>query len=188
MSDESTAEPSQESKATETPPATPIPPPDAARTMLSRARASARESGTPGRSNSRSRRTNPTRSGPSPDGRDPQTAGRVLQAWLRDSGFEESATAGGLEAHWEAIAGPDIAGHVTCEVVQGPEGRVVMLRADSTAWATQIRLLLPQITRRIEEVLGRPVHDRIRVVGPAPPRRSPGPRRVPGRGPRDTYG
>ena len=193
MSDEpiDASEPT-DAEAPSTPPATPPVAEDAAHTMLARARASARDAGAPSGSSrsgpARARRTTPTRSGSAPDGRDPQTAGRVLTAWLRDRGFEESVAAGGLEAHWEAIAGPEIAAHVSCETSQGPQGRVILLRADSTAWATQIRLLLPQVTRRIEQVLGRPVTDPIRVLGPVPPRRSPGPRRVPGRGPRDTYG
>ena len=91
--------------------------------------------------------------------------------------------AGGVEAHWEKIAGADLAAHVACEPTDTPEGRVLILRADSTAWATQVRLLLPEIHRRIEAVLGRSVSDPIRVVGPAPPTRAMGPRRVPGRGP-----
>jgi predicted nucleic acid-binding Zn ribbon protein len=111
-----------------------------------------------------------------------------MQSWLEDTGYTQSLTAGGVEAHWETIAGPDLAAHVQCEPTSTPEGRVILLRADSTAWATQLTLLLPDLRRRMREVLGEPVTDPIKVLGPAPPRRPMGPRRVPGRGPRDTYG
>lgn len=165
---------------------------DAARRMLARARAEARtqQTTTPARSSSggSSHRRSEQRSSPAPDGRDPRTAREVVDAWVRDSGYTQAVAAGGVEAHWESIVGADIAGHVTCEPTDTPEGRVLILRADSTAWATQVRLLLPQIHRRIEEVLGHSVTDPVRVVGPAPPKRAMGPRRVPGRGPRDTYG
>lgn len=157
---------------------------DAARRMLARARAGARNA--PVR---RSAKVTPQqRSSARPDGRDPQTARSVLDAWLHDSGYSEALAAGGIHAHWVGIVGPDIAAHVTCETNETNEGRVLILRADSTAWATQVRLLLPDIRRRIEEVVGQPVTDPIRVVGPTPPKRPMGPRRVAGRGPRDTYG
>jgi predicted nucleic acid-binding Zn ribbon protein len=170
----------------------PNPADDAARRLLARARSTARSappisSGSSSRGGPRRSRGD-NRSGARPDGRDPQTAGDVLDSWLTDAGFTEALTSGGVEAHWETIVGADVAGHVTCEPTQTPEGRVLVLRADSTAWATQVRLLLPMIHRRIQEVLGHAVTDPIRVVGPAPPKRSMGPRRVPGPGPRDTYG
>lgn len=170
-------------------------PDDAARRLLARARSTARSdsrsdsrSSRSGSTQSRGRRSGERRSGARPDGRDPKPAGDVLDAWLTDAGFTDALAAGGLQAHWETIVGADIAGHVTCEPTETSEGRVVMLRADSTAWATQVRLLLPMIHRRIEEVLGQPLADPIRVTGPAPPKRAMGPRRVPGPGPRDTYG
>ncbi len=157
---------------------------EASRTMLARARSTARA-----RPATTKSKTKPEqRSSSRPDGRDPQTADRILSDWLRDTGYAESVASGGVEAHWETIVGDDVAAHVRCEPTDTTEGRVLVLRADSTAWATQIRLLLPEIRRRITTVIGRPVEDTIKVVGPAPPRRAPGALRVPGRGPRDTYG
>ena len=167
-------------------PDTPVTPdtPDAARRLLARARSGARR--TTGAKSAKKRTER--RSGARPDGRDPQTAADVLAAWLTETGHHDAITAGGVQAHWEAIVGGDVAAHVACEPTETPEGRVLVLRADSTAWATQVRLLVPMIHRRIEEVLGHAITDPIKVIGPAPPRRPMGPRRVPGRGPRDTYG
>lgn len=164
---------------------------DLAARMVVRARASSRStsSSTAAGGKKKRRRTEPTYgSSGIGDPRDPRTAGAVLDDWLRDSGFHEAAAAGGVEAQWETIAGSDVAAHVLAEVMDTESGRTLWLRADSTAWATQVKLLLPEIRRRIDEVVGAGIVSDIRVTGPTPPRRAPGLRRVPGPGPRDTYG
>lgn len=167
--------------------------PDLAHTMITRAKSAQRASSTnPARSSPRSSTSRPTGnsySGSGHDARDPQSVEAVLQRWVRDHGLEQQVAEGGLAARWAEIVGPQVAEHVTPDGVRStPAGRELVLRADSTAWATQVKLLLPQLSARLEEALGPGVVDRITVVGPAPPRRSPGPRRVPGPGPRDTYG
>ena len=69
-----------------------------------------------------------------------------------------------------------------------PDGRLVV-RTDSTAWATQLRLLAPTIVRRLNEELGHGTVTVIDVQGPHLPTWKKGPRSVrDGRGPRDTYG
>lgn len=155
---------------------------DLARILLSRARAE-----------SRSAPPRPTRRRSTPasftNDRDPQTVDTVLRRWVRDQGFESEVGSGSLIARWAEIVGAQLADHVIPDGVRDtPTGRELLLRADSTAWATQVRLLIPQILGRIRALLGAGVVDRIRVTGPAPPRGPSGPRRVPGRGPRDTYG
>ena len=62
------------------------------------------------------------------------------------------------------------------------------LQAESTTWATQTRLLLPQLHAAVGERVGKGVVRAIRVRGPQGPTWAAGPRRVKGRGPRDTYG
>ena len=79
----------------------------------------------------------------------------------------------------------DLAAHVVPESFD--DGRL-LLRAESTAWATQVRLLLPQLRRTIDRAVGAGVVADISVVGPQAPSWKAGPRRVAGRGPRDTYG
>ena len=113
----------------------------------------------------------------------------VLQSWLRDHGYESQVGSGSLIARWPEIVGDQLADHVVPDSVrETDEGRELWLRADSTTWATQVRIMIPQIHGRIRTLLGSGVVDRIKVTGPAPPQRRMGPRRVPGRGPRDTYG
>lgn len=165
---------------------------DLARAKLARATAVSRER-TPaegGRAPSRRRRGSASGAsrGSRPDGRDPALVGDVLDRWLTESGWTDDMAIGGLTGRWPEIVGEKFADHVSPEFVETDGERVCLLRADSTAWATQVRLLVPQIHRRLAEVLGEGTVQRIKVVGPAPPTRSPGPRRVPGRGPRDTYG
>lgn len=169
---------------TDTPTEPPAGPPiDLARITLARAKAVTRAS-TP--APAKRRRT--TLASYSND-RDPQPLDSVLQAWVRDQGFESEMGSGSLVARWPEIVGDQLADHVQPDGVRDTEaGRELLLRADSTAWATQVRLLLPEIKGRIAALLGAGVVDRIRVTGPAPPRGPAGPRRVPGRGPRDTYG
>jgi predicted nucleic acid-binding Zn ribbon protein len=64
----------------------------------------------------------------------------------------------------------------------------LVLQAESTAWATQLRLLAPTVVKRINQELGDGSVRRIRAQGPAGPSWRFGSRHVPGRGPRDTYG
>lgn len=117
--------------------------------------------------------------------RDPQPVGEALDEVVVEQGWQDRSSVAVLMAEWDRIVGADVAAHVE------PAGFVdggLVLQADSTAWATQMRLLLPQVQRAIDERLGRGVVDSISVRGPQAPSWSAGPRRVKGRGPRDTYG
>ena len=71
------------------------------------------------------------------------------------------------------------------------EGELTVV-AESTAWATQLRMMAPTILAKLHGGLGGGVGGdvvtRLRVVGPTAPSWKKGPRSVRGRGPRDTYG
>jgi predicted nucleic acid-binding Zn ribbon protein len=62
-----------------------------------------------------------------------------------------------------------------------------VVRTSSTAWAEQLRLMMPVLRTALDAHVGAGVVRDIKVVGPAPPR-TRGRLRVRGRGPRDTYG
>jgi predicted nucleic acid-binding Zn ribbon protein len=86
---------------------------------------------------------------------------------------------------WDQIVGPELAVHTRPEGLRGGE---LTVTADSTAWATQLRLLAVTLIGRVNTELGSPLVRKLKVRGPAPPPRS-GPLRVRGaRGPRDDYG
>ncbi|MSO27776.1 MAG: DUF721 domain-containing protein [Candidatus Nanopelagicales bacterium] len=118
-------------------------------------------------------------------GRDPQLLGPAVDDFLVERGWEHSSTAAVLLTNWADIAGADLASHVVPESFVDGE---LALRAESTSWATQVRLLLPNLRTVIDEAVGRGVVKNITVVGPNAPSWVAGPRRVKGRGPRDTYG
>jgi len=87
---------------------------------------------------------------------------------------------------WPQIVGTDVAAHST--PVSFADG-ILTVRADSTAWATQLRLLSSSLLTRLAEEVGEDTVGEIRVVGPGAPSWSRGSRRAQdGRGPRDTYG
>ena len=54
---------------------------------------------------------------------------------------------------WPQIVGEDLAKHCVPERYDEDE-RVLTVQCDSTAWATQLRLLAPQLVARLNEDLG----------------------------------
>ena len=124
-------------------------------------------------------------SGAGPDGRDPAPLASTLRRWIGDAGVGADLTKATVLGRWADIVGADIADH--CEPVSLVDGELV-LRAESTAWATQLRMLAPQIVAKINREVGHGSVLRIRAQGPSSPSWRFGPRHVSGRGPRDTYG
>ena len=124
-------------------------------------------------------------SGAGPDARDPAPLAATLKRWIGEAGVGADLTKATVIGRWAEIVGPDIAAH--CEPVSLVDG-VLLLQAESTAWATQIRMLAPQIVIKINQEVGRGSVTRIRAQGPSGPSWRFGPRHVSGRGPRDTYG
>lgn len=154
-----------------------------ARRMLDRARRSA-----PARPVRRPRRAGAEEaawSGAGPDGRDPARIGDSLGELVSERNWESTLRAAGILTRWEQIVGTEISAHCRPERLHAGELTCV---AESSAWATQIRLLSGQLVARIAADLGPDVVRRIRVHGPTGPDWRHGPLRVPGRGPRDTYG
>ena len=116
---------------------------------------------------------------------DPTLMSTALAEFLSHQGWEDDAARAGLFEHWREIVGEDVAEHVHVE--SWSDGQLV-LRADSTAWATQVRLLTASLLERVRAALGPDVVESVQVKGPQAPSWRAGPRVVKGRGPRDTYG
>jgi predicted nucleic acid-binding Zn ribbon protein len=117
---------------------------------------------------------------------DPELLGAAIEGLLTERGWELAAAAGSVFGRWAEIVGADLAGHTTPESLRDGE---LVIAADSTAWATQLRLLAAQLVRRLNAELGDGAVLRVKVRGPVAPARKPGEWRVRGsRGPRDTYG
>ncbi|WP_433386024.1 DUF721 domain-containing protein [Actinoplanes sp. CA-142083] len=124
-------------------------------------------------------------SGPGPDPRDPQLFGDVLARIMKARGWEKPKAEATVFGAWERVVGPEIAKH--SRPVKLDDG-VLTVEAESTAWATQLRLLAASLLRSIATEVGHNVVKKLNIHGPAAPSWSRGPRRVQGRGPRDTYG
>ena len=120
-----------------------------------------------------------------PDDRDPQTLDATLGRFVTEQGWQTELRVHGVFTRWPAIVGKDVAEHVTPESYA--EGRLVV-RTDSTAWATQMKMLAATVVRRLNEELGDGTIEVIDVLGPHVPKWTSGRLRVKGRGPRDTYG
>ncbi len=124
-------------------------------------------------------------SGPKPDDRDPQPLGRLASRMATERGWTSRLTSGQLFGRWAAIVGDEVAEH--SQPVSLRDG-VLTIQAESTAWATQLRLLQRQLLAKIAKGVGNGVVKQLKVHGPSTPSWRYGPRHVRGRGPRDTYG
>ena len=119
-------------------------------------------------------------------GRDPKLLGDQLDQFVVERGWAGDVAVGAVIGRWPQIVGLEIAQH--CTPVDFIDG-VLTIRADSTAWATQLRLLSSSLLGRLAEDVGEGTVGELRIVGPGAPSWSRGLRRAnDGRGPRDTYG
>jgi len=117
---------------------------------------------------------------------DPQPLGEAIRKLLADRGWQQQAAVSSALGRWEQIVGPEVAAHATPGELT--DGELVVI-ADSTAWATQLRLLAATLVRKLNAELGDNTVRRVKVRGPTGPPGQPGGLRVRGgRGPRDTYG
>lgn len=171
-----------------------VPGMDLVRRALEEARAAARGQGKDvghGRRSPKGQSTNTPRgnrrrwSGPGPDGRDPQPLGRLTRDIAKTRGWSGRVAEGTVFAEWPAVAGEQIAEHATPTSLR--DG-VLHVTAESTAWATQLRMVQAQLLAKIAAAVGDGVVTTLRITGPVAPSWRKGPLHIRGRGPRDTYG
>lgn len=126
-------------------------------------------------------------SGSHADDRDPTRASVAVAGLIEDRGWRMRTRTAAVIGRWSEVAGQQLADHVQ-PVRFDEEAGSLMLQADSTAWATQTRVLIPHLLLRLDQMLEPGMVRQIEVAGPSTGRRGFGRLRVPGRGPRDTYG
>ena len=124
-------------------------------------------------------------SGPGPDVRDPQPLGRLARDLAKKRGWSAHVAEGTVLGHWSSVVGQQIAEHATPTALN--EG-VLSVTAESTAWATQLRMIQAQLLAKIAAAVGNGVVTSLKITGPTAPSWRKGPRHISGRGPRDTYG
>ena len=103
----------------------------------------------------RSRRRRAARAKARLRGRIPTTAtrspGREPRRFVGEQGWAIELRVHSVFSRWATIVGARSAQHCTPSYVDGK----LVVRTDSTAWATQLRLLAPDVVRRLNEELGR---------------------------------
>jgi predicted nucleic acid-binding Zn ribbon protein len=124
-------------------------------------------------------------SGPGPDSRDPQLFGAATRDVARSRGWSGRVAEGSVFGRWSAVVGEQISAHATPASLN--DG-VLTISAESTAWATQLRMVQAQLLAKIAAAVGDGVVSSLRIVGPAGPSWRKGRYHIAGRGPRDTYG
>jgi predicted nucleic acid-binding Zn ribbon protein len=166
---------------------------DLVRRVLEEARGAAR---TQGKDVGRGRRLPPARrvagtggrrrwSGSGPDNRDPQPLGRAARDVAKKQGWSPRVAEGAVFGQWPSVVGQQIADHATPTALR--DG-VLSVAAESTAWATQLRLIQTQVLAKIAAAVGDGVVTALKITGPVAPSWRKGALHIAGRGPRDTYG
>ena len=124
-------------------------------------------------------------SGPGPDSRDPQPLGAATNALAKSRGWSRKVAEGAVFGQWSTVVGAHIAEHAV--PMQLRDG-VLSVSAESTAWATQLRMVQAQLLAKIAAAVGDGVVSSLKITGPSSPSWRKGPLHISGRGPRDTYG
>ena len=117
---------------------------------------------------------------------DPEKLSNILNDLVTTRDWKKGIAEGTLFTKWREIVGNEIADH--CEPIALFEGRLT-IKAESTSWATQLRLITPELLKNIRSRSEGALVDELTVIGPNAPSWKRGLRTIRGaRGPRDTYG
>ena len=117
--------------------------------------------------------------------RDPGSMADAFEELTSSMGWAPSLARAELAEHWADIVGDDVAAHAT---PTGFHEGALEIQCDSSAWATQLRLMKKNLLEALDERFPDAGVSEIVVKAPGAPSWKHGSRSVPGRGPRDTYG
>ena len=118
--------------------------------------------------------------------KDPEKLSNILSDLVTTRDWKKGIAEGTLFTKWREIVGNEIADH--CEPITLFEGRLT-IKAESTSWATQLRLITPDLLKNIRSRSEGALVEELTVIGPNAPSWKRGLRTIRGaRGPRDTYG
>jgi predicted nucleic acid-binding Zn ribbon protein len=96
--------------------------------------------------------------------RDPKLVADLVDEVVVEGGWALDVSLGSLAVGWGEMVGDKVAEHCVPESFKDGE---LTVRADSTAWATEIRLLSGQLLEAVARAVGQGVVTDIRVLGPA---------------------
>jgi len=94
-------------------------------------------------------------------GPEPHPVGDALHHLIHKRGWVERVDAARVHTEWQAIAGEQLARHT--EPVR-LHGGVLVVRASSPAWATQVRYLSRQLAEQANAVLGEGQVQRVTLI------------------------
>lgn len=137
------------------------------------------------RTRRRRRRRDDDENLPFTPGRDPKGIGDAVADLTRQAGWDSQLAREDLVLQWEQVAGAETARHASPVALS--DG-LLTVQCDSTAWAKNLQLMRGAIVTEISRRFPEAGVQNVRFIGPDVPSWKWGPRAVPGRGPRDTYG
>ncbi|GAA1472506.1 hypothetical protein CFELI_00020 [Corynebacterium felinum] len=111
--------------------------------------------------------------------------GQLLRKEIKQRGWNHNLAGGWVQANWDELVGDHVAAHTKVEMLKETS---LFISCDSTAWATNLRMMQRQILQAIAQQVGPDVVTELKIFGPHTPSWRHGPLHVKGRGPRDTYG
>ena len=127
----------------------------------------------PGKSllNRLSRKTNfRTRSNTAGKSRDPKLIGDALNEFVDNVGWQQPKALANLHTKFESVVGAETAAHLVIERFENGE---LILRADSTSWATQLKYLAPVLLEKLQTAAPELSIQSVKVLSPTP-RKTPG--------------
>ncbi|MBM7824438.1 putative nucleic acid-binding Zn ribbon protein [Arcanobacterium pluranimalium] len=117
--------------------------------------------------------------------RDPKPLSILLQATVKERGWGSQLDVASVAARWPQLVGETVAAN--CVVESFDHNGVLILRARTVSWETQMRALAATLDMRLAQELGEGVVKEIIINGPHVRSWKHGRLSVKGRGPRDTY-
>ena len=118
-------------------------------------------------------------------GREPRSFLDAMDSLTSAMGWGLDLARAELMEQWPDIVGREVALHAT---PTGASDGVMEIQCDSSAWATQLRLMRSTLLESLSEKFPSAGIVELSIKAPGAPSWKHGRRSVPGRGPRDTYG
>lgn len=116
---------------------------------------------------------------------EPESIRSILETLSVSRDWKRGLAEGNIFTNWRQIVGDEIANRA--EPITIFEGQLT-IRAESTAWATQLRLLERELLKNIQSKNEGALIESLKIIGPNAPSWKRGLRTIRGsRGPRDTY-
>src|SRR5436309_13294514 len=100
-------------------------------------------------------------SGPGPDSRDQQLLGSVTQDLARSRGWSARVAEGSVFGRWHGLVGEQIAAHA---MPTSLNDGVLTVSAESTAWATHLRMVPALLLAKIAAAVGDGVATSLEII------------------------